>query len=760
MTLNETHYKNNKKLNIEGYVTYNRNRQNINGGGVATSISQEDSNYALKVKDGPDNDEYIITRHSQFSVPINIVNVYGETENRTKNSDVEDRWYRIVTELKKIEYKGEFAVLIGDMNKHVGDIIKGNHTKVTFGGQLIRELLKTKKYVLLNSTNKVKGGPYTRYNPAAPDDNDSKSCIDLILISKELLKYVEEVVIDNKFNFTPGKPLGGNKMCYPDHYGILFVMKNIPLANRRNSNGEKFKMWNLNKDGGWNRFNELTEDNEKFRKIANDDNKNPTQMTESIDKELTKVKFRAFGKVTVRNDLKTNKELKTLQKEKFNLLKNQNTKERNDEINVLEEKITKEVLSNQRMKLEKEIGKLKDLKSKKGKSAVIFNLKDKIVGKKKAVQEATTMKDPKTNEELTKRKDIKEAALSYCVDLLTNRSPKSGYEEDLMLIDLVHEARMDEKVVDDIEFSKTIFENSLKELKKKNKDKYEFILKGGNDFKEALFKLCGLVWGSEEKPDQWRKTMIIQLFKGKGEKNEFSNQRNIHTKLDVPKFFGHMVMSQAKEKIISNMTKYQIGTKTGHRAQEHLFTLKSVISLYLMLDFPLLVQLYDISKFFDRESLRDGMNAIYHCGIKGKLYRLIYNMNKDTKIRVRTAVGETEEKETGENIGQGTLEGANISAANIDYTVNMFFKTSIDELSYGGEQLQPLLFQDDISRLATSVWGAQSGNNKMESVMETKLLDFNLDKSCVIVMGSRLKKAEINEQLRENPLKLCGQEMK
>jgi hypothetical protein len=102
-------------------------------------------------------------------------------------------------------------------------------------------------------------------------------------------------------------------------------------------------------------------------------------------------------------------------------------------------------------------------------------------------------------------------------------------------------------------------------------------------------------------------------------------------------------MSQAKGKIQENMTKFQIGTKTGQRAQEHLFTLKSVISLYLKYDFPIMVQLYDISKFFDRESLRDGMNAIYNCGIKGKLYRLIYNMNKDTKIRVRTAVGETDE---------------------------------------------------------------------------------------------------------------------
>ena len=112
-----------------------------------------------------------------------------------------------------------------------------------------------------------------------------------------------------------------------------------------------------------------------------------------------------------------------------------------------------------------------------------------------------------------------------------------------------------------------------------------------------------------------------------------------------------MVMSQAIGKIIENVSKFQIGTKNGHRAQEHLFSLKSTIALYLNHDFPILIQLYDISKFFDRESLRDGMNSIYNCGIKGKLYRLIYNMNKDTKIRVRTAVGETEEKETGENIG-------------------------------------------------------------------------------------------------------------
>ena len=82
----------------------------------------------------------------------------------------------------------------------------------------------------------------------------------------------------------------------------------------------------------------------------------------------------------------------------------------------------------------------------------------------------------------------------------------------------------------------------------------------------------------------------------------------------------------------------------------------------------------------------------------------------------------------------------------------MFFKDSIDELSYGEPRLQPLLFQDDINRVATSVLTAQKGNNQNESVVETMLLDFNLDKSCYIVMGNEKAKKSHNMDLEENPL--------
>ena len=81
------------------------------------------------------------------------------------------------------------------------------------------------------------------------------------------------------------------------------------------------------------------------------------------------------------------------------------------------------------------------------------------------------MKDPITEKPLTKRKEIREASLNYCVQLLTNRSPKPGFEEDVAIKDLIHETRMMEVIENDVEFSEELFEKSLKELQK-NKQKY------------------------------------------------------------------------------------------------------------------------------------------------------------------------------------------------------------------------------------------------------------------------------------------------
>ena len=69
------------------------------------------------------------------------------------------------------------------------------------------------------------------------------------------------------------------------------------------------------------------------------------------------------------------------------------------------------------------------------------------------------------------------------------------------------------------------------------------------------------------------------------------------------------------------------------------------------------------------------------------------------------------------------------------------------------------LFQDDVVRLAESVYYAQCGNDKMEDLAETKLFDYILENSCFVVMGSKKARSEVNKMLSDRPLMLCGEPM-
>ena len=69
-------------------------------------------------------------------------------------------------------------------------------------------------------------------------------------------------------------------------------------------------------------------------------------------------------------------------------------------------------------------------------------------------------------------------------------------------------------------------------------------------------------------------------------------------------------------------------------------------------------------------------------------------------VSVKTPVELTEEYKIGECVAQGSVEGVSISAANLRNGLNDVFKDSYDELNFSGVQLGPLLYQDDVARIA------------------------------------------------------------
>ena len=214
--------------------------------------------------------------------------------------------------------------------------------------------------------------------------------------------------------------------------------------------------------------------------------------------------------------------------------------------------------------------------------------------------------------------------------------------------------------------------DTYERLSKKQGNKFNFIMKAGCSLQPVLFHLCKTVWETEQIPQAWNKSNLVQLYKGSGPKNLLENYRFIHMKDDFSKTFGNVIMDKARDAIFRNMSKFQIGARPGHRAQEHLFVVKSVISHYYQQDKALLLTFWDIRKYFDSEYLLDVMNELHKNEVRGKLYRLLYLMNSDTRIQIQTPVGPTKEKSTGETLGQGTVEGAIASAVNLDNGVGTF----------------------------------------------------------------------------------------
>ena len=739
ITLNETGLRMRQTFKISNYKSFNRNRTNGQiMGGVATSVRNIDKDFVLQTKEGVETDEFLITRHGNFNTAINIINIYGEQEPRETKTNIENRWMRIVEEIIKIEKRNEACIVIGDLNKHIGNDdlgVKDNHPKITFGGELVRALLTDRNFILLNNHPDAAGGPFTRYDPAYPTTLDKMACLDLVLISRNLLPYFKSMVIDSSMKFSPSRPISKKISKYSDHFPLIITFENIPKQKAKNPLANVHTIWNTNKEGGWEAFKTLTEDIDTFANCIDED-RTTTENMDRILKKMTKIKFSAFGKVKIKPS-NIDKELKKLIKQKHSA----NTDKFDEDIN-------KRILEIQREEFEKEIGEALLMKKTKGKSAAIFSNLKKICGSKKSGQEQIFMMDPISRQPLFEPHLLKKASLKYCVDLLNNKVTDKEYEKYYFVQDMVHLVRCEDET--EQEFTKEAFEKRLKIITTTSKEKYKFLVNAGEAFKSCIFNLFQKIWTTECKPQQWRNTMIVQIYKGKGEHSDFNNQRNIHTKEDQPKLFEGIVVDLSKPKLVQKCSKFQIGGIPGHRPQEHLFTAKSVISLYNYLNVPLFLQLYDISKYFDQEILRDAMDSLFSAGVTGKLYRLWFMLNRDSQIRVKTGFGITDTAATGENVAQGSIGGGIISSLNLDKTFGAHFNGSDSEISYGTGRLSPLLYQDDAAKFSTGLAEAQKSNILIGQAMKMKQLNLNVDKCATIIFGKKKKVEKIRHFIEEN----------
>ena len=213
---------------------------------------------------------------------------------------------RLRKEMEAIRARGEFCVCSGDLNKLVGrgeGGIPGNHPEISLGGRLLRGLLITGDWVLVNGLGGeiVEGGPFTRKDPAT----GKESCLDLFIVSRELLPYVSNLYIDSGRKIAVSRAVkkgASYKLVFSNHYTCLLTLKNLP--RRREVKGDKRVAWNLAKEGGWEKYKELTEVySENLGKAIHGEVSIEDKMGR-FDRIHNKIKYMAFGKVRIGSNAK------------------------------------------------------------------------------------------------------------------------------------------------------------------------------------------------------------------------------------------------------------------------------------------------------------------------------------------------------------------------------------------------------------------------------------------------------------------------
>ena len=239
------------------------------------------------------------------------------------------------------------------------------------------------------------------------------------------------------------------------------------------------------------------------------------------------------------------------------------------------------------------------------------------------------------------------------------------------------------------------------------------------------------------------------IYKGRGRRENLSDNRFIHCKSWLPRVVEGLVVEDGlKEALIAGSSMYQVGGQPGHRPEELVFVVKSLVARRLRSKQMVVLQSFDVQKFFDKEMMEDAIITSKKRGADAKAVRMWFKLNDETNIEVKTAVGMTKKANVGAVVGQGTMGGALVSQAVLDEAVMETFPLAGGaNLNYGSVPMAPVMWVDDMLHAARGLDEARIAAEKVNKLMKQRNLLLNKEKSVCLIIGTPKQRTNADNEL-------------
>ena len=734
--ITETHLLEEEKIDVEGYEIYRNDRDNL-GGGVLIGVKLELNKITTIVEKSSEVGEtlWIVIDNQRIKLRIGIV--YAPQESRTSKERLQVMYDKIDKQIMHAKAREQKLLILGDFNCKIGDEITGNRPEVTKGGKLLLKMTKRNKLYITNSSEKCEG-LWTRVEGA------TKSVIDYIIVDEDERESLQEMKIDEGREYSPKGQDG--EMSDHNVLRAKFDWIMTDVVNQR-------KDVSIITQKGYVRVKEEMEQ----RVISNIIDEGELQ--DSYDQWKGTVNDIVKKHKTILKKKNPMKPIKLLikQKKKLKMMMKKVDKDRREvligEAKMIDEQIKIENNAQYRNKLDKVV---KQLQGKSGiKGPNMWNVYNQV--KRKKTEPPTAIKDKEGNL-LEEPQKIKERYLEHFTEIL--QPPKAETEEEMKQEEVINAAFTN--IIDLANNTETKL-TSLEEVEEaiqvlktgKCRDgggwNNEILINGGREMVISIHKIINRIEMEKTVPKQWNEVDIRSVPKP-GSVVEMDNKRGLFITEVVSKVNERIIKNRNEKKINTYISKYQVGGVKHRATVDHMIVFSEVIRKNRKLGKKTYVVYGDAVKCFDKLWLKDTLVELYNAGCTPQDIQMIYNMNKDTVISVKTPSGQTDKVVIGEVVKQGTILGPTLCCVETDKINNV---GEDQERSIDGGVIGILVFVDDVM----SAGNAEDARKCIRNlrVMEIlKKFTYGLKKTKIMVINTgKESKEEIQEQVKEGYVEEC-----
>ena len=282
----------------------------------------------------------------------------------------------------------------------------------------------------------------------------------------------------------------------------------------------------------------------------------------------------------------------------------------------------------------------------------------------------------------------------------------------------------------------------------------ELIKYGGAEMVGGLTKVFNVVIENGRVPAEWKKAIIVPIFKNKGSKLDCANYRGISLTSVPSKVFLRVLLNRVKPIIEERLREEQAGFRGARSTVDQIFALRQVVEKRWEHAMPVYCAFMDLEKAYD-SVWREGMWQIAkHYGVPSQIVEMLREYYDGSTSCVRMDGGEGDWFPINTGLRQGCVMSPSLFNIYMDAMMRKVIDGAPGGVTVGNERVTDLDFADDVALMADT-WMVLVGMvMSMEQVTQRFGINISAKKSEILYIG----RGEGN--VRTEDLQLRGQALK